>query len=558
MVGFQSLVIPLLLASWATALPINVNFPPYRWKSELCKLSPRLAKILCPRDSTSSTVSVTTPIGTAQGTSDDAGATRFAVKYASVTRWQPSTPASKWELPNGSSDVTALPVPCAQLNGNSVVGTEDCLSMILYVPSSISKGSNAPTFMWIHGGSFVTGSATDAGLDGSKLAAATNSIVAVIQYRLGALGFLAPSGTPNLGVADAITAMAFLQKVVPSFGGSASKITIAGQSAGANMVRAILAAPAASSMFQSAILQSDPMDFGFLSTSLHQNLLDIFTQNVNCSATDTTCINALSLNDVMSAQGAILDMAADNELDPALGASEPIRPVRDGTLITTTLDSTSPFPKVSKPVIVSTVRNEAGPTIYGGFPDGVDDSLYEQLVSFTFGNPRTNRILNTAVYALSPAVDGVDPDQRPQLEELGTDQIWRCASWQFARNWVGNGGKAYVGEYLVGATYPGNDDVPFCTSGGAVCHQDDIQIIFGTVPNPTASQSALIKEMQARYSNFLHNGDPNASGFAAWNVAGTDNVNAINLGAPGMATVGACNTSYWGSFVPFDYQVFNL
>ncbi|KAI0372978.1 alpha/beta-hydrolase [Pilatotrama ljubarskyi] len=558
MVGFWSLFIPLLLASWATALPIHVNFPPYRWKSELCKLSPRLAKVLCPRDSTSSTVSVSTPIGTAQGTSDDAGATRFAVKYASVTRWQPSTVALKWELPNGSSDVTALPVPCAQLNGDSVEGTEDCLSMILYVPSSISKGSDAPTFMWIHGGSFVTGSATDAGLDGSKLAAATNSIVAVIQYRLGALGFLAPSGTNNLAVTDVITAMAFLQKVVPSFGGSASKITIAGQSSGANMVRAILAVPAASSMFQSAILQSDPMDFGFLSTSLHQNLLDLFTQNLNCAATDTACINALSLDDVMSAQDAILDMAANNELDPALGASEPIRPVRDNTLITSTLDSTSPFPKVSKPVIVSTVRNEAGPTIYAGFPDGVNDSLYEQLVSFTFGNPRTNRILNTAVYALSPAVDGVDPDQRPQLEELGTDQIWRCASWQFARNWVGNGGKAYVGEYLVGATYPGNDDVPFCTSGGAVCHQDDIQIIFGTVPNPTAAQSALIKEMQARYSNFLHNGDPNASGFASWNVAGTDNVNAINLGAPGMATVGACNTSYWGSFVQFDYQVFNL
>lgn len=78
------------------------------------------------------------------------------------------------------------------------------------------------------------------------------------------------------------------------------------------------------------------------------------------------------------------------------------------------------------------------------------------------------------------------------------------------------------------------------------------------MPSPTTSQTALIKEMQARYSNFLHTGDPNASGFAKWNVAGTDNVNAINLGASGLATVGACNTSYWGTFVQFDYQVFNL
>ena len=39
----------------------------------------------------------------------------------------------------------------------------------------------------IHGGSFIIGSATDPGLDGSKLAIATNSIVAVTQYRLGAV-----------------------------------------------------------------------------------------------------------------------------------------------------------------------------------------------------------------------------------------------------------------------------------------------------------------------------------------------------------------------------------
>ncbi|EIW60289.1 alpha/beta-hydrolase [Trametes versicolor FP-101664 SS1] len=558
MVGFQSLVVPLLLASWAVAHPVPIAFPPYRWKTELCKLSPRISQVLCPRDSAANAATVSTPIGTAQGTADDAGATRFAVKYASVTRWQPSALATKWELPNGSSDVTALPVPCAQLSGSSIVGVEDCLSMILYVPSTVTAGSDAPTFMWIHGGSFVTGSATDAGLDGSKLAAATNSIVAVIQYRLGALGFLAPSGAHNLAVADVMTALSFLQKVVPSFGGSASKITVAGQSSGANMIRALLAVPSADSLFQQAILQSDPMDFGFLSTSVHQDLLDAYMDNVNCTASNTACVGALSLSTILNGQATLLDQAVNGDLDEAAGSSEPIRPVRGNVLITSTLDSTAPFPKVSKPVIVSTVRNEAGPTIYGGFPDTVNDSFYEQLVSFTFGTPRTDRILDTAVYAVSPAVDGVDTDQRPTLEALGTDQIWRCASWQFARNWVGNGGKAYVGEYMVGATYPGNDEVPFCKSGGAVCHQDDIEIVFGTVPSPTTSQTALIKEMQARYSNFLHTGDPNASGFAKWNVAGTDNVNAINLGASGLATVGACNTSYWGTFVQFDYQVFNL
>ena len=111
----------------------------------------------------------------------------------------------------------------------------------------------------IHGGSFVTGSATASGLDGAKLAQATNSIVAVVQYRLGAFGFLSPSGQGNLAVKDMMTALRFLQKFLPSFNGDTSKVTITGQSSGASMVRALLATPSASSLFKSAMLHSDPM-----------------------------------------------------------------------------------------------------------------------------------------------------------------------------------------------------------------------------------------------------------------------------------------------------------
>ena len=70
---------------------------------------------------------------------------------------------------------------------------------------------------------------------------------------------MAPNGQLNLAVKDIITSLNFLQKILPSFGGSASKITLAGQSSGANMIRGMLAIPSASALFQSAILQSDPM-----------------------------------------------------------------------------------------------------------------------------------------------------------------------------------------------------------------------------------------------------------------------------------------------------------
>ncbi|THH19472.1 hypothetical protein EW146_g1706 [Bondarzewia mesenterica] len=565
MVVLVSVLSALLLASCTAASPVSLQsftvddrlpFPPFDPRGLLCKLS-FIQRVLCPRQAPSGP-SVTTPIGIAVGTSLSNSAVRFAVKYGSAERWQQSSLATSWELPNGSSNVSALPLACPQDNTDSSAYSEDCLSMLLYVPTSVLTSQNVPILMWIHGGSFIVGSATDPGLDGSNLAKATNSIVAVIQYRLGALGFNAPDGRTNFALQDTITALQFLQKVASSFGGSASKITVAGQSSGANMIRALLAVPSASSLFQSAILQSDPMDYGFLSPSSYQTLQDYFNSNINCTTTDTACLNALTIDEILSAQ----DLLQQNGFmyDPTATQSEPMRPVHDGTLITSTLDSDSPFPSVSKPILLTNVKNEAGLTIYSAFTESMGTSLYDAVVNGTFGDPRTGIILSSSHYVVPVLADGQAADARVQLETLGTDSIWKCATWTFARNWVSNGGQAFVGMYALGATYPGNEDVSFCTESGSVCHQDDIEIVFGTVPSPTSDQSALISEMQARYGAFLSTGNPNPSGssLTSWLPATTSNITAMLFGGEGAAPVGACEPSFWGSKVQYDYQVFDI
>jgi carboxylesterase type B len=75
----------------------------------------------------------------------------------------------------------------------------------------------------------------------------------------GQLGFNSPDGRTNFAVQDIIASLKFLRNVLPSFAGDASKITLAGQSSGANLIRALLATPSATPLFQSAILHSDPM-----------------------------------------------------------------------------------------------------------------------------------------------------------------------------------------------------------------------------------------------------------------------------------------------------------
>ena len=88
---------------------------------------------------------------------------------------------------------------------------------------------------------------------------------------------------------------------------------------------------------------------------------------------------------------------------------------------------------------------------------------------------------------------------------------------------------------------------------------------FGTVNNPSPSQSFLIREVQARYKSFLLTGDPNFSaspsnaGFPRWSPATTGNFSAQHLGTQGTTAIGACNTQFWGTpIAPYDYQVLGI
>jgi len=128
-----------------------------------------------------------------------------------------------------------------------------------------------------HHGSLIIGGGNDPATDGSKLALATSSIVAVIQYRLGVVslrrsslshrvhfvdfkqfGWLNPassSSASNLGVRDAILALSILKQILPHVGGGS--VTIGGYSSGAMLVRALVASPSANNLYTKAIMLSD-------------------------------------------------------------------------------------------------------------------------------------------------------------------------------------------------------------------------------------------------------------------------------------------------------------
>src|SRR3546814_6321647 len=116
--------------------------------------------------------------------------------------------------------------------------SEDCLTLNVWTPEHAKA---APVFVWIHGGSLVTGSGSEAMYDGAKLAK-EGMIVVTINYRLGVLGYLAHPGlsaespdhvSGNYGLLDQIEALKWVKANIGAFGGDSDNVTIAGESAGA-------------------------------------------------------------------------------------------------------------------------------------------------------------------------------------------------------------------------------------------------------------------------------------------------------------------------------------
>jgi para-nitrobenzyl esterase len=118
--------------------------------------------------------------------------------------------------------------------------------------------------VWIYGGGFTGGSGGMAWYDGQNLAA-KGPVIVTFNYRLGSLGFFAhpelaaESGrhaAGNYGMMDAIAALQWVKRNISAFGGDPNNVTIAGESAGAIMVGALVGSPVAKGLFHRAIAES--------------------------------------------------------------------------------------------------------------------------------------------------------------------------------------------------------------------------------------------------------------------------------------------------------------
>lgn len=141
--------------------------------------------------------------------------------------------------------------------------SEDCLYLNVRT-GNLANEELQPVMVWLHGGSHQTGSGSSDIYQDNGLV--RNGIVLVtINYRLGPFGYMAhpalsaddPRGVSgNYGLLDQIAALEWVRDNIEAFGGDPSNVTVFGESAGAQSVSELMAAPASKGLFHKGILQS--------------------------------------------------------------------------------------------------------------------------------------------------------------------------------------------------------------------------------------------------------------------------------------------------------------
>lgn len=214
-----------------------------------------------------------TEAGVVRGVEGDGVRAFLGVPYATAPvgdlRWRGPRPVEAWD---GVRDATRLGSDCVQAlgrkailggGGGIVVGSEDCLFVNVYGPATEPERVR-PVMVYLHGGAFTIGSG--ANYDPSRLATEQDRVVVTVNFRLGALGWLAHPGFEaegegvggNWGLMDQQAALRWVHRNIGAFGGDPGDVTLFAESSGAWSACYLMASPGSEGLFHRVILQSGP------------------------------------------------------------------------------------------------------------------------------------------------------------------------------------------------------------------------------------------------------------------------------------------------------------
>ncbi len=460
-----------------------------------------------------------------------------------------------------STSVTALDTTrnkqCPQ-NGSGPY-SEQCLYANVFTPflptSSETQSTKAlkPVLLFIHGGGYASGSGLDFTFDGGNMASRSDVVVVTPNYRLGSLGYLAYDDQirGNYGLGDLVTALKWVQKYIKDFGGDPSRVTIAGQSAGAQHVQNLLASPQAAGLFQRAIVLSGKgHDAAFVYPTVEQARQGQAGAVVKALGCDTasnvlSCLRGKSVGDMLKNQFAMITQDGTYIRSPRLDMRSPGRAQGHVNRV---------------PVIWGTMRDELASL--GIVPPASETSFANAMKTAGIASNYSDIALrDTAAFPVNRGYS-----VQNLTVSVNTDIRYRCGIQGMAYASVANGVFPRVWAYFYDQRsyqIPNYDPQAACQPKGSLdpssyymCHSGDLMTLFHTtgtafrLPYRDANDLPWMASIIDQFSAFVRTGNPApaadylrargqayASSLArttaagtTWTAMSTSNLNGLSFG----------------------------
>ncbi|MEQ0558107.1 carboxylesterase family protein [Amycolatopsis sp. NEAU-NG30] len=370
---------------------------------------------------------------------------------------------------------------------------EDCLYLNVWTPGDGPR----PVIVWIYGGGFEAGSASPPYTDGAALARGTGAVVVAANYRLGALGYLHLAGfgadwagSANLGLQDQAAALRWVRDNIAAFGGDPGNVTVAGQSAGAFSVGALLATPAAAGTFHKAILQSGTTSRSFSTATATAMAEDLLTA---LGLDDPDGLRTVPVDRILAAQVDVVDGDIGRRNLPggrAWGA------VVDGEVLPAAPDSVA-VPEI--PLLIGVNRDEV--------------RLFQVLGGdrFRLAEDELRAEMGAELFA---AYRAREHDPAAARGAFLTDVLYRIPAARLAREHVEAGGRAY---HYVFCDEPCGPQLG-AFHGAELLHVfDKLALVGADTPERLAVRDALV----GAWSAFAATGDP---GWPVYSAEGSSRV----------------------------------
>ncbi|WP_309500466.1 carboxylesterase/lipase family protein [Streptomyces shenzhenensis] len=491
--------------------------------------------------------------GDVRGLATENGGAVFAgVPFASppvgALRWRPPQPPKSWSGVREATEFLGGPAQRSIRQGMAVfaddgsdasdprraamlaarrhmdeTSSEDCLYLNVWTPSL--AGSH-PVVVWMFGGGFETGSASPPAFDGAALSRLTGALVVAANYRVGALGYLLPTGpdreewvdSANLGLQDQAAALMWVRENVAAFGGDANNVTIAGGSAGAFSVGALLALPAVAGTFHKAILHSGSTSRIYPVESVTALAHDLMTA---VGVRTMHELAAAPLDRILDAQNAVNDRDMGRR---SLPGGRAWGPVLDGRVLTGhPLDAVAAGVTADIPLLLGANRDEfrAFESIGGeAYRPRDEQALLSEIANAGVLQPKALLDAYRARLATAPfRREGID-----ELTALRTlflsDAVYRVPVTRLARAQTAAGGRAH--NYLFAGE-------PFGPSAGSGHSAESIYLFdkLAAAGIDTSDHRGIRDGLVAAWTAFITDGDP---GWPAYDPAAVDNARQFGGG----------------------------